>query len=166
MALRRAAAGEIVDLQPFGPNLKEAGTAAIVKTDRFEAIRLVVRAGTEIARHQVPGPITLHCLEGRVRLGLESSALELAAGQWLFLEGGAPHSVTGIEDSALLLTILFEPPARPADHANDQRQASSASATQALDARLDEALMDTFPASDPVALSNPTTGISKTPRRR
>lgn len=166
MALRRAAAGEIVDLQPLGSRLKEARTTALVKAERFEAIRLVVRAGTEIDRHQVPGPITLHCLEGRVRLGLDSADLELAAGQWLFLEGGAPHSVTGIEDSALLLTILFEPPAGPDASQGDESRQSDSSVSRALDARLDEALMETFPASDPVALSDPTTGISKSPHRR
>ena len=113
MALRHAEAGEIVDLQPLGSRLGEARTAAIVKTESFEAARLIVRAGVEIARHQVPGPITLHCLEGRVRLGLPASEPELAAGQWLYLEGVVPHSVTGIEDSALLLTILFVAPDRP-----------------------------------------------------
>ena len=50
----------------------------------------------------------LHCLEGRVRLGLTDSVLELVAHQWIYLEGGTIHSVTGIEESSLLLTILFD----------------------------------------------------------
>jgi quercetin dioxygenase-like cupin family protein len=32
----------------------------------------------------------------------------LNAGEWVYLDGGEPHSVKGIEDSSLLLTILFE----------------------------------------------------------
>jgi quercetin dioxygenase-like cupin family protein len=51
----------------------------------------------------------LHCLEGRVRLGLPYAQPELAAGEWIYLDGGTMHSVTGIEDSSLLLTILFVP---------------------------------------------------------
>jgi quercetin dioxygenase-like cupin family protein len=108
MAVHHATSGEIVDLQPLGHTLKDAKTTAIVKTSTFEAVRLIVHAGTIIAPHQVAGAITLHCLEGRIRLGLIDSAVELSAGQWIYLEGGARHAVTGIEDSSLLLTILLE----------------------------------------------------------
>jgi quercetin dioxygenase-like cupin family protein len=109
MAVHHAASGEIVDLQPLGHTLKDAKTTAIVKTRTFEAVRLIVHAGMNIAPHQVAGAITLHCLEGRIRLELIDSALELSADQWIYLEGGARHAVTGIEDSSLLLTILLQP---------------------------------------------------------
>ena len=108
MALPRAKPGEVVNLQPLGPDLLTTKTAAIVKTRSFEAVRLVVPAGREIAPHQVSGPITLHCLEGQVLLGLEESNVELSAGQWIYLDAGASHSVKGIDDSSLLLTILFD----------------------------------------------------------
>lgn len=108
MAVRHASGGEIVDLRPLGHALKNSKTTAIVKSKKFEAARLIVHAGMNIAEHQVPGSIMLHCLEGRVLLGLAESNLEMSAGQWLYLEGGARHSVTGIEDSSLLLTILFD----------------------------------------------------------
>ena len=108
MALYDAKPGEAVDLRPLGRDLKEARTSAIVKTDRFEAIRLIVPAGREIPSHSVPGNITLHCLEGRVALGLPASTLDLKSGDWVYLAGGEPHSVKGVEDSSLLLTILFD----------------------------------------------------------
>jgi quercetin dioxygenase-like cupin family protein len=38
---------------------------------------------------------------------LPETSLELSAGQWVYLEGGVPHSLRGIEDTSLLLTILF-----------------------------------------------------------
>lgn len=107
MALLHAKPGQIVDLRPLGPDLKNAKSAAIVKSDHFETIRLIVRAGAEIPAHDVPGDITLHCLEGHVELGLEASSIELKAHEWVYLGGGASHSVKGIEDSALLLTILL-----------------------------------------------------------
>ena len=108
MAIEHAKSGQIVDLRPLGSELSRAKTTALVKSESFEAIRLIVRAGTEISSHQVSGNITLHCLEGRVLIGLIESALELSAGQWIYLDGGARHSVRGIEDSSLLLTILFD----------------------------------------------------------
>lgn len=71
-------------------------------------MRLIVHAGATIPAHEVAGAIMLHCLEGRVRVGLAAAALELAADQWVYLGGAERHSVTGVEDSAVLLTILFE----------------------------------------------------------
>ena len=106
MALRHAKPGEIVDLRPLGVQFESARTSALVKSDRFEAVRLIVPAGTTIPSHDVPGYLTLQCLEGRVRLG--PPAVELAAGDWIYLDRGAPHSILGLEDSSLLLTIMFD----------------------------------------------------------
>lgn len=108
MALQHAKPQEIVNLRPLGAGLKNAKTAAIVKSEQFEAVRLIVLADAEIAPHKVPGNIMLHCLEGCVSLGLADAAIELKAGEWVYLAGGEMHSVKGIEDSSLLLTILFE----------------------------------------------------------
>jgi len=112
MALHHANAEEIVDLHPLGSGLRHAQTSAIVKAEAFEVVRLIIHAGTEMDAHEVPGPIMLHCLEGHVLLALMDASLELSAGQWVYLDGGARHSVKGIEDSSLLLTILFEPAGR------------------------------------------------------
>jgi quercetin dioxygenase-like cupin family protein len=109
MAMRRASSAEIFDLGPLGSGLKDARTTAIVKTETFEAVRLIVHAGVEIKTHKVDGPITLHCLEGLAMLRLPDTARELSDGQWLYLEGKVPHSIKGIEDTSLLLTILFLP---------------------------------------------------------
>lgn len=108
MALKHAQPGEIVDLRPLGDAFAEAKSSAIVRTSSFEAIRLVVPAGTEIPTHKVSGRIMLHCLEGRAALGLSGGTTELAAGDWLYLEGDEPYSVLGVEDASLLLTILFD----------------------------------------------------------
>ncbi len=106
MALPHAKPGEVVDLRPLGGELASARTSALVKRDLFEAMRLIVRAGTTIPSHEVAGYITLNCIEGRVLL--DPLAVELCAGDWIFLDRGAPHSIRGIEDSSLLLTIIFD----------------------------------------------------------
>ena len=107
MALQHAKPGEPVDLRPLGARLKTAKTAAIIKSKNFEAVRLVVLAGTKIPPHKVPGNIMLHCLEGRVSLGLTDSSLLLSSGEWVYLDGSDVHSLEGIEDASLLLTILL-----------------------------------------------------------
>lgn len=107
MALHHAKPGEVIDLRPLGTTLREAKSTAVIKSDHFEAIRLIVPAGAEIPPHDVAGNITLHCLEGCVELGLNDSPITLKANEWVYLNGGEPHSVKGIEDSSLLLTIFF-----------------------------------------------------------
>ena len=107
MALHHASSGEVVDLGPLGPDLRQAQTAALVKTDSFEAIRLVLKAGDELPAHQVSGKFTLHCIEGRVRLELPDDSLELAAQQWVYFDGGVSHSLRAMEDASLLLTIML-----------------------------------------------------------
>lgn len=108
MAQTHAKPGEVVDLRPLGQNLGHAKTIALVKTERFEAMRLIVRAGAEIPPHHVAGNIMLHCLEGHVVLGRTQSEIELASGDWLYLDGGEIHSLKGLQDSSLLLTVLFD----------------------------------------------------------
>lgn len=106
MALRHAESAEVIKLVPSASE-KPHKTAAIVKHRDFEAVRLVVNAGAEIPPHQVKGPITLQCVSGSVVLGLNGNELELRPGQWTYLEGGVQHWVRGVEDSVLLLTIIF-----------------------------------------------------------
>lgn len=45
MAVHHAGSGEVVDLRPLGGKLHDARTTAIVKSDSFEAVRLIVPAG-------------------------------------------------------------------------------------------------------------------------
>jgi quercetin dioxygenase-like cupin family protein len=108
MALNHVKSGDVVDLRPLGEKLAGAKTTALVKTEAFEAIRLAVPAGRDIAPHEVSGQITLQCLEGRVLLELPETSLEVSAGQWVYLDGGVRHSLKGLEDASLLLTILFD----------------------------------------------------------
>jgi len=107
MALQHARSGVAVDL---GTQDRQGGplqTRALVKSDSFEAIQLQLAAGKQIAAHEVAGKFTLLCLEGSVVIGLEDRDVELASGQWIYFEGGVRHSVRAIEDSSLLLTIIF-----------------------------------------------------------
>lgn len=173
MAMHRTSPAEIFDLAPLGTGLKDARTTAIVKSETFEAVRLIVHAGVDIKTHKVEGPITLHCLEGRAQLSLPDKVMELSGGQWLYLEGGIPHAIKGIEDTSLLLTILF--PHRNGEQQRGERQtvlerkqaADGKPSTEAkLNSLLDEGLLGTFPASDPVSISNPSTGVGISRRVR
>lgn len=107
MALHHASSGEIVDLGPLGPALRQARTTALVKTDSFEAIRLVLKAGEELPAHTVSREFMLHCIEGRVGIELADASLELTAQKWVYFDGGIAHALRAVEDSSLLLTIML-----------------------------------------------------------
>ncbi|HEX5443558.1 MAG TPA: hypothetical protein VFW87_07005 [Pirellulales bacterium] len=53
------------------------------------------------------GEITVQCLEGRIVFEADGTPHELAAGQMLYLAGGATHALRGIDDSSVLVTILL-----------------------------------------------------------
>jgi quercetin dioxygenase-like cupin family protein len=106
MALHHVVPGEKVRLASVS-DIAHPKTAALVKTDAFEAAQLFVRAGDRIASHAVPGYATLYCIEGAVVLHCGEDT-ELRSGDWLYLDRGQEHSLSATEDSSLLLTILFE----------------------------------------------------------
>ena len=84
MAIEHAVPGEVIDLETFGPQNTDTHTVALVKTDRFEAVRLFTRAGNTVLPHKVDGPLT-----------------------WLHIEGGTVHSIEAKTDCVLLVTIVF-----------------------------------------------------------
>lgn len=77
----------------------------MIRASDLEVIHLVVSAGTEIPIHKALGDITVQCLEGRVLLTAQGKSQELEAGQFVYLAAAEPHSLKGIEDASLLVTI-------------------------------------------------------------
>lgn len=107
MALPHAQPGQAVDLRPLGPQLAETRTHALFKSQDLEVMRLVLRAGQSLPVHQVPGEITVQCLEGCVELTADGRRHRLQAGELLFLPGGMPHDVRALLDSSALVTIAL-----------------------------------------------------------
>lgn len=106
MARHHATSGEAIRLRRREE--ADAQTVALAKTPSFEAIHLVVRANEAIPLHHVEGSVTLYCIEGAVALVVNDEMSELHVGDWIYLAPGVPHALHGIEDSGVLLTILFD----------------------------------------------------------
>jgi quercetin dioxygenase-like cupin family protein len=113
MAIPHLKSSEVVRL-PLGKALQSTKTTTLVKTIDLEVIRLVVPSGKEIPTHKAPGPITVQCVEGRVLFTANGKNQELVPGSFLHLSSAEPHSVKGIENSSLLVTILL--PRKESDH--------------------------------------------------
>jgi quercetin dioxygenase-like cupin family protein len=72
----------------------------------------------------------VQCLAGRIEFSALGQTHTLEPGQLVYLHSHEPHSVRGVEDGVLLLTILLP---GPNDQCDDVQEASEGS----------------FPASDP-----------------
>lgn len=109
MALIHASPGQVLALHPLGDRMSTEKSSALFKSNDLEVMRLVLLAGRSLPAHQVPGDITIHCLEGRLGVQLEDTTVMLDAGQLVFLAGGATHGVTAITDASALVTIALKP---------------------------------------------------------
>ena len=107
MAIPHAKPGEVVDVRPLGSALASAQTKTLVRAEQVEVIRLVVQAGKEIPEHKAKGEVIVHCLEGRVAFTASGKTQTLEAGHLLYLPNGEPHSVKGVENASLLVTVLL-----------------------------------------------------------
>jgi quercetin dioxygenase-like cupin family protein len=107
MAIPHAKPCEVVDVRPLGSALASAQTKTLVRADQVEVILLVVPAGKEIPEHKAKGEVIVHCLEGRVAFTASGKTQTLEAGHLLYLPTGEPHSVKGIENASLLVTVLL-----------------------------------------------------------
>jgi quercetin dioxygenase-like cupin family protein len=107
MAIPHAQPGQVINVRPLGPALAAAQTATLIRTTSLEVIRLIVPSGKHIQEHKAKGDLVVQCLEGEVAFTAAGKTQNLRCGELLFLCAGEPHSVMGIQDSSILLTVLL-----------------------------------------------------------
>ena len=110
VALTHIASGELASVRPFGAQIAQHQTTALLKARQLEVIRLVLHAGKRLPQHAVAGEITVQCLEGCVDFTTTVKTHRMRAGDWIHLEGGEPHALEAVESSSLLLTICLAAP--------------------------------------------------------
>lgn len=109
MALKHAQSGEVVDLLCAGqlPALK---SQAIVSAPRIEVMRLVLSAGHVVPGHAVPGPITIHCLQGAIEVQVDDDWRPLRVNELIYLAEQTRHVLRLLADSIVLVTLVRLPP--------------------------------------------------------
>ena len=107
MSIPHASPGDIVDVRPLGAALATTATRTLVKAEGVTVVRMVVPAGKEISTHAAKGELVVQCLEGKIAFTTCGKTHDLEAGHLLYLPAGEPHSLRGIEDGSLLLTVLM-----------------------------------------------------------
>lgn len=110
MAQTHARPGEIVRLGPYGEQLGERRTTAILKAEQLELVRLVLPAGSGLREHAAPGEVTVLCIEGRIAFGTPAGTQVLEAGDLIHLRAGEPHQLEALADASALVTICLVKP--------------------------------------------------------
>ena len=108
MATHHAKSNEVVNLKTWAQDTGTEKNKVVMRTNELEVARLVIPAGKVFKEHKVSGPITVHCIEGCITFTALGVSQELKAGQLLYLDPDEPHSLEGIADSVVLLTIIFK----------------------------------------------------------
>lgn len=79
--------------------------ATILKRPGIAVVLVALKAGGQMHEHHADSPITLQVVQGRIRLEVDGQTLDLQAGHLVGVAESLPHSVLGVEDSAVVLTI-------------------------------------------------------------
>lgn len=82
-------------------------STTLVKYDDLRVVLIAMKANTRMHEHVAAGRISVHTLQGHIRLHLPDQVVILPAGQLLALDQCVPHDVEATEDSAFLLTLSW-----------------------------------------------------------
>jgi quercetin dioxygenase-like cupin family protein len=107
MALDHAQPLDVINVRPLAGKLDEVKTHSLLKTRKLQLMRLVLAAGQQVPEHQVPGEITIHCLEGQAVVRTPALSRTLDTGELMALPGGEPHALQATTAASLLVTILL-----------------------------------------------------------
>ena len=91
---------------PLGEAVGTGSSTTLLKAFGLELIRLVIPAGTEIPPHRAAGEITVQCIEGHVAFQHDGHAVDLHAGDLLYVCPQETHALKGVVDSSVLVTRL------------------------------------------------------------
>jgi quercetin dioxygenase-like cupin family protein len=79
----------------------------LAKYPDFHIVLVLMKANTQMSQHHVDARISIHSLQGRIRIHLPDQNVDLATGELMALEYGIPHDVEALEESAFLITISW-----------------------------------------------------------
>src|SRR6202162_4662242 len=103
-------------LHPTGRSSK-----TLVKYPDLRIVLIAMKANTRMHEHTAAGRISVHSLNGHIRIHLPEQVVDLPVGHLLALDHCVPHDVEASEDSAFLLTLSWPPETKVAQ-AKTRRQ--------------------------------------------
>ncbi len=79
--------------------------SVLIETDSTKEIRIVMRKGQLMKKHQTPFPIVVEMFEGDLDFGVEGEIHHLKRGDILALEAAVPHDLIAKSDCIVRLTL-------------------------------------------------------------
>jgi quercetin dioxygenase-like cupin family protein len=101
------------------PTVRSSKT--LVKYPDLRIVLIAMKANTRMHEHTAAGRISVHSLNGHIRIHLPEQVVDLPVGCLLGLDRCVPHDVEASEDSAFLLTLSW-PPATKVAQAKTRRR--------------------------------------------
>lgn len=107
MALPHAQMLDVINVGPLGPDLRDAVSTSLIKTDRIQLLHLVLPAHRDQPEHHVDDVCTIHCLEGDVEVVMPGGTRHLRPGNVIVLPPEQRHLLRARTDCAVLVTLLL-----------------------------------------------------------
>jgi len=79
----------------------------LAKYPDFHIVLVLMKAHTRMNKHHIDARISIHALEGRIRVRMPDEVVEVSAGELVALDYAISHDVEALEESAFLLTISW-----------------------------------------------------------
>lgn len=77
----------------------------LFETSFTKEIRIAMKAGTEMKKHQTSFPIVVEMVEGDVNFGVDNIIQNIRRGDLIALQAGVPHDLKAKKDSVVRLTL-------------------------------------------------------------
>ncbi len=77
----------------------------LLETEFTKEIRIAMKKGNVMKKHQTKFPIVVEIAEGAIDFGVEDQMLSLTKGDLIALDGGVPHDLLATADSVVRLTL-------------------------------------------------------------
>ena len=98
---------EVNELESRKPWSKGLTSKTLLKSSDFRIVVVAMECGAKMQEHHSDGRISIHVLDGAIRINVEQQAKILQTGNLLTLERSIKHDVEAVEDSVFLLTIAW-----------------------------------------------------------
>ena len=106
-ALRFDVLEEVERLRRTTPRGHGHGAITLARYPDLRIVLIALWSGARIQEHATEGRVSIQCIDGRVRMRVAGSELELEPGQLITIDRDVPHDIVAVRDSSVLLTVAW-----------------------------------------------------------